>query len=85
MKLKIVMIGLIMCLFLIAPVSAGSLKPNDLDGDGLYEDLNGNGILDFDDVVRLYDGLDYLNSDKFDFNVDGVLDFEDVIALYDEL
>ena len=83
MKLKIVMIGLIMCLFLIAPVSA--LSPNDIDGDGLYEDLNGNGLLDFDDVVRLYDGLDYLNSDKFDFNGDGVLDIGDVIALYDEL
>jgi len=82
MKLKIIL-GLILCVFLIAPVSA--LSPNDLDGDGLYEDLNGNGILDFDDVVRLYDGLDYLNSDKFDFNEDGVLDFEDVIALYDEL
>jgi PKD repeat protein len=34
----------------------GCTKPQtDPDHDGCYEDINGNGILDFDDVVKLYD------------------------------
>jgi PKD repeat protein len=82
MNVKIIL-GLLLCLFLIAPASAGI--PKDLNGDGLYEDLNGNGILDFDDVVTLNDCLCFLSVEKFDFSGDGKLDFEDVVTLYDLL
>ncbi|MFC6940519.1 hypothetical protein ACFQE8_11185 [Salinirubellus sp. GCM10025818] len=35
------------------PVVSGR-PPTDPDGDGLYEDVNGNGRVDYDDVVELY-------------------------------
>lgn len=72
-----------MFILLCSPVSA--FAPMDLNGDGLYEDLNENGILDFDDVVKLYEGLDSLNVSEYDFNGDSVLDFGDVETLYDYL
>jgi PKD repeat protein len=28
--------------------------PTDPDGDGVFEDVNGNGQLDFDDIVELF-------------------------------
>lgn len=67
---------------LIAPVSAGTFNPVDLDGDGLYEDLNGNGFLDFDDIVLLYDNLETVDQKKYDFNGNGIVDFDDVTTLY---
>lgn len=70
---------------LIAPVSAGTFNPVDLDGDGLYEDLNGNGFLDFDDIVLYCDNLETLDPEKFDFNGNGIVDFVDITILYDLL
>lgn len=63
---------------------------NDLDGDGLYEDLNGNGRLDFDDVTTLFEYIDILGGHPlvaacFDFNRNGRLDFADVVALFNLL
>jgi PKD repeat protein len=63
---------------------------NDLDGDGLYEDLNGNGRLDFDDVTTLFEYIDILGGHPlvaacFDFNHNGRLDFADVVALFNAL
>lgn len=65
----------------------------DQDGDGLCEDINGNGITDFDDVVKLYaasNNIDffaqyyYQLDGQFDFNQDGytLFDYDDVVALY---
>jgi len=31
--------------------------PTDPDGDGLYEDLNGNGRIDFNDIVTQFEEL----------------------------
>jgi PKD repeat protein len=60
----------------------------DVDGDGRYEDVNGNGRTDFDDVVALFerrasdsDG----DVDAFDFNGNWRVDFEDVVALFEQL
>ena len=85
-------VQLILALLLIASgigsVSAGNI--NDLDRDGLYEDLNGNGRLDFDDVVTLFDMIDILGAHPFialcfDFNHNGRLDFADVVTLFGRL
>jgi len=63
--------------------------PTDPDGDGLYEDLNGNGELDYDDVVVFFehrdDGTVQNNADAFDFNENGRVDFDDINTLFDEL
>lgn len=55
----------------------------DLDGDGLCEDLNNNGRLDFDDAVQLALHIEQLAEDGryFDFNGNGRLDFDDAVRL----
>ncbi|MDD3873279.1 MAG: DUF3344 domain-containing protein [Methanosarcina sp.] len=63
--------------------------PADLDQDGLYEDINGNGELDFDDVVAYYENMDWLEENMqlefFDYNNNGLIDFDDVVKLYNRL
>ena len=63
--------------------------PTDPDGDGLYEDINGNGRKDFNDVVVLFNYLEWaadsLPISSFDFNGNSMIDFNDIIKLYQEL
>lgn len=71
------------------PSVAGGDAPTDPDGDGLYEDLNGNGRLDYDDVNVLFENIDAdsvrLNEAAYDFNENGKLDYDDVVDLYEEV
>ncbi|WP_029601464.1 alkaline phosphatase PhoX [Natronobacterium lacisalsi] len=75
------------------PIGGGGSGPTDAptdpDGDGRFEDVNGNGRLDYDDVVVLFEHLEddavQLNDEAFDFNENGRIDYDDVVALYDEL
>jgi len=73
-----------------APVDLRSgfeLYVHDLDGDGLYEDLNGNGRLDFADLIVLFDNMAWLVEDErgllFDYNRNGKLDYADLLVLFD--
>lgn len=63
--------------------------PSDPDGDGLYEDLNGNGRPDFADVVLYFDRMEWSAANgpavAFDFNGNGRIDFADMVALFDLL
>ena len=63
--------------------------PTDPDKDSLYEDINGNGMLDFDDVVAYYDNMEWIEEnvpiESFDYNKNGLIDFDDVVKLYDML
>lgn len=63
--------------------------PSDLNQDGLYEDINGNGMLDFNDVVAFYNNMDWIEENVplkyFDYNKNGLIDFDDVVKLYDML
>ncbi|MFA5394807.1 MAG: heparin lyase I family protein [Methanogenium sp.] len=58
----------------------------DLDGDGIYEDVNGNGVLDFDDITTYYSKMDWIEengyTEYFDFNGNGIIDFDDVVKFY---
>ena len=72
------------------PVFPGYTNPpTDLDQDDLYEDINGNEMLDFDDVVAYYDNMDWIEEnahlESFDYNNNGLIDFDDVVKLYDML
>ena len=74
----------------LLPVFPGYTNPaTDLDQDGIYEDINGNGILDFDDVVAYYDNMEWIDENVplefFDYNKNGLIDFDDVVKLYDML
>jgi PKD repeat protein len=68
------------------PRPVAGVVPRDLDGDGLYEDLNGNGRLDYDDVVRLFRHFDDPSIREcwqlYDFNRNGRLDYNDVVTLF---
>jgi PKD repeat protein len=63
--------------------------PLDADHDGLYEDLNGNGHLDFSDVALLFNQMDWIDQQDqwryYDFNGNGRLDFDDVVLLFGRL
>jgi len=71
------------------PTVVGDEGPTDPDGDGRYEDLNGNGRMDYDDVKLLFENIDSdsvtLNKSAYDFNENGKLDYDDVVSLYEEV
>lgn len=59
--------------------------PQDLDGDGLYEDIDGNGRLTLEGVSLFAFNLDstviQTRIDYFDFDGDGDIDFDDATTL----
>ena len=74
----------------VLPVFPGYTNPpTDPNHDSRYEDINGNGILDFDDVVAYYDNMDWIGENAtvafFDYNNNTLIDFDDVVKLYDML
>lgn len=60
--------------------------PQDLNGDGLYTDINGNGRLDYNDLIIFFQHLTWAKTAQptscFDFNGNGWLDYNDVITLF---
>jgi PKD repeat protein len=69
------------------PQIPGYQAPTDPNGDGLYEDLNGNGRNDFNDVVVFFNNMEWIGVQDgfgyFDFNGNGRIDFNDVIRLFE--
>ena len=63
--------------------------PRDADGNGRYEDVNGNGRSDFSDVTLLFNNLNTVVSaypvQAFDFNGNTRVDYGDVTVLYGQL
>ncbi|MFC6943261.1 CARDB domain-containing protein [Salinirubellus sp. GCM10025818] len=61
--------------------------PGDLNGDGLYEDVNGDGSADSGDAQALFAARDDTavqnNAGAFDFNDDGAVNVGDAQALFD--
>lgn len=64
-------------------------KPQDLNGDGLYEDLDGNGWIGFNDVVLFYRNIELIRAgdfgqvELFDYDGNGWIGFNDVVVLYE--
>jgi hypothetical protein len=71
---------------LLDPVCDDCSRPTDVDGDGLYEDVNGDSSVNVIDVQALFANIDaptvQNNVDAFDYNGDGVVDVVDVQALF---
>lgn len=65
--------------------------PTDVDGDYIYEDINGNGRLDYDDVNAWYNNMAWMTAttnvdiENFDYNFNGRLDFDDLTVLYNRI
>ncbi|HEY5597019.1 MAG TPA: hypothetical protein VIL47_07115 [Candidatus Bipolaricaulota bacterium] len=72
-----------------AALEPGLNPPKDLDGDGKFEDVNGDGAFDAQDSVVLAFNLDNPavlgGVPFFDFDGDGQITFADAIALSDRL
>lgn len=68
-----------------AALGPGFDPPRDLDGDGLFEDVNGDGVFDSRDPLTLAFNLDNPavreGAAFFDFNGDGRVSFADAVAL----
>jgi mannan endo-1,4-beta-mannosidase len=60
------------------------VMPTDPDGDGLYEDLNANGNIDFDDAVTYFEHMDdptITDHAAYDYNANGQIDYADLVEL----
>lgn len=72
------------------PILPGcTASPTDLNGDGVYEDINGNGRMDFADIVKFYENMNWITNNVpaefFDYNGNGRIDFNDVVNLYGQM
>ncbi|AKB38584.1 cell surface protein [Methanosarcina siciliae C2J] len=71
---------------LLSPLPDQEYAPKDLDGDGLYEDLTGNGEFSFVDIVAYFHNMDWIEENMpveyFDFNANGRIDFDDVVDMF---
>ena len=71
----------------IIPGASG--KPQDLTGDGLCRDVNGNGRKDFADVVLYFNQMTWIGTNEpvyaFDYNGNTRIDFADVVWLFNHL
>ncbi len=69
----------------LVPIGEAKAPPQDLDKDGLYEDINADNKLSLEDAALL--GLNIEkpsvqeNARAFDFDNDGDADFDDVVTL----
>ena len=73
----------------LQPLGEAETAPQDLNDDGFYEDVDGDGEFTLDDPALLGFTVDgssvQQNWPAFDFNNDGQADFNDVITLRERL
>jgi PKD repeat protein len=77
------------CGFEVVPLPGYTNPPTDPDGDCIFEDLNGNGRLDFADVVLYFNQMEWIAANEpvgaFDLNANGRIDFADIVQLFGEI
>ena len=70
------------------PETSGNISrlPQDINNDGLYEDLNGNRLLDLDDIIVFFDNLDFIRNNEpdwlFDYDGNRAINFNDVVTIF---
>jgi hypothetical protein len=74
---------------IVLAMPGSSARPTDIDGDGLCEDVNGNGRKDFADVVLYFNQMTWISANEpvsaFDYNGNSRIDFADVVWLFNHL
>ena len=74
---------------ILLPIPGVALPPRDPDGDGQYEDLNGNGKIDLQDPSVFFTNYEWIvvnyPPQAGDFNKNGGIDFGDINALFMEV
>ncbi len=72
----------------VIPGGSG-FPPQDQDGDGRYDDVNGNGRADFADIVLFFNQMSWIEANEpigfFDYNHNGRIDFADIVWLFNNL
>jgi len=67
------------------PLPDSTVRPSDRDGDGLCEDLNGDGTVNYSDVSLYFNNWHWIENNEpvalFDYDHNGAIDFGDIIAL----
>lgn len=70
----------------VRTVPGGVGVPLELDGDGKFIDVNGNGRKDFADIVLFFNQMSWIADNEplaaFDYNGNGHIDFNDVVWLF---
>jgi PKD repeat protein len=70
----------------LVAVPGGAGVPGDSNGDGLYDDVNGNERPDFADVVLYFNQMHFISVYEpvtaFDYNANQRIDFADVVWLF---
>ena len=73
----------------LVPLPGFTNSPTDPNGDCLYEDLNANNRMDFNDVVVMFNQMQWIAANEpvsaFDFNGNGRIDFNDIVKLFGEI
>ena len=73
----------------VLAVPGGSGVPTDMDADGTHEDVNGNGRLEFADVVLFFNEMAWIAANEptlaFDFNANSRVDFADAVQLFNRV
>jgi PKD repeat protein len=73
----------------VVRLDGSSNPPTDPDIDCRFEDLNGNGRKDFNDVVLMFNQMQWIAANEpvsaFDFNGNGRIDFNDIVKLFGEI
>jgi len=73
----------------LVPLPGFTNAPTDPDSDCLYEDLNANARKDFNDVVVMFNQMQWIAANEpvnaFDFNANGRIDFNDIVKLFGEI
>lgn len=61
----------------------------DTDNDGRFEDLNGNGHLDMNDLVLLFQNFRWIGESnislRIDFNNNGRADYADIVTIFNAM
>ncbi len=73
----------------VAAVPGGTGRPTSTAGNGLCDDVNGNGRTDFADIVLYFNQMSWIAANEptglFDYNGNGRIDFGDVVWLFNHL
>jgi PKD repeat protein len=74
---------------ILIPLPGFTNPPTDPDSDGFFEDLNANNRKDFNDVVLMFNQMQWIAANEpsgaFDFNGNGRIDFNDIVKLFGEI
>lgn len=73
----------------LLPLPGCISAPTDPDGDGLFEDVDGDGRRSFNDVVLFFQSMEWIANYEplrcFDMNRNRRIDFDDVVKVFQEL